>query len=497
MNFFKKTIARLPEEVRFLKGFLRACLVPAHSHLLGASFILSWYGQRIHLLDLSIVAVVTLTVFLLTLLVRAGCLLVVANVNKAAIIASILLFLLLFFGDVRNYYMVVISGIDWRWTFRTRYQLLLWGGSTLGLSLVIFFIKSTFKRTNFALTAVTLVVLIQMVAKVIFHNEWPQFAPPQLTGVPHMNPSTNQMPDIFFIISDCHASSTNLQKFWNYDDQQFRDGLEKRGFQVAQNAHSDFDFTIMCLATIFNMSRVNHTNNLRFVEQAGYLSHTIKNSLLAGVLADLGYDFHNFSLFEFGASTRLYRIFFIGGYYSAFKQTLPGSLLHDYNYRDYMADVNHQVMDRLTNLPVRSPGGRPRFVYGHLMLPHYPYVFDREGRRLPKPVDHIEKGAYLDQLIYTDTLLLEIVDKIKARHQPEPIIVIQGDHGFRFFFGPNRDEIAHGILMACHFPGLKQPLPENDLIRPVNTFRIILNQYFGGKIPLETNSVSESFKHFY
>ena len=93
-----------------------------------------------------------------------------------------------------------------------------------------------------------------------------------------------------------------------------------------------------------------------------------------------------------------------------------------------------------------------------------------------------------------------MVDKIIKNSKPEPIIVLQGDHGFAFgilaakepellgdlIFKPGQKEeliIPNGNYS---FPNLNAYyLPDGgdtllyDSISPVNTFRLILNYYFG------------------
>jgi hypothetical protein len=60
-----------------------------------------------------------------------------------------------------------------------------------------------------------------------------------------------------------------------------------------------------------------------------------------------------------------------------------------------------------------------------------------------------------------------------------PIIIIQGDHG-AINAPPNK---RLNILNAYYFPGgAASGLYES--ISPVNTFRVLFNQYFGGQIKL-------------
>ena len=130
---------------------------------------------------------------------------------------------------------------------------------------------------------------------------------------------------------------------------------------------------------------------------------------------------------------------------------------------------------------------RPFFVYAHIMMPHSPFYFDENGNRQITENKNLPlKIKYLKQLIFTNKLIYSTINQILANSKTEPIIIIQGDHGFRYLedvgsIEKNRE--AHSILNAYYLPyGGNKVL--NDSIRPVNTFRVILNYYFGMDLPM-------------
>jgi hypothetical protein len=59
------------------------------------------------------------------------------------------------------------------------------------------------------------------------------------------------------------------------------------------------------------------------------------------------------------------------------------------------------------------------------------------------------------------------------------VIIIQGDHGVR---DPNRN----AILNSYYLPGLPQDTIPADM-SPVNSFRLVLNEYFNANLPLLPN----------
>jgi hypothetical protein len=81
------------------------------------------------------------------------------------------------------------------------------------------------------------------------------------------------------------------------------------------------------------------------------------------------------------------------------------------------------------------------------------------------------KDLYAGQVTYINSQILPIIDAILAQSEVQPIILLQGDHGFD---PPNRMEILNTYLVpdevkAQLYPG----------ITPVNSFRLLFDVYFG------------------
>jgi hypothetical protein len=125
-----------------------------------------------------------------------------------------------------------------------------------------------------------------------------------------------------------------------------------------------------------------------------------------------------------------------------------------------------------------------KFVFLHLIVPHPPYVFGPTGGPV-EPADvgstKTQEGAshYRDQVIYINSRMMEILPKIIASSSTPPIIVIQGDHGPTVASSP-RSRMSN--LNALLLPGVDISIPPT--ITPVNTFRLILNEYFGQDLEL-------------
>jgi len=103
----------------------------------------------------------------------------------------------------------------------------------------------------------------------------------------------------------------------------------------------------------------------------------------------------------------------------------------------------------------------------------------RWGVYAEEPSD--KPAAYLEQVVYINGQINTLVDKIISNSEPEPIIIIQSDHG------QSHKNMQPGdmtrILNAYYFPDIEDGILY-DSITPVNSFRIVLNQYFGQNFDL-------------
>ena len=138
------------------------------------------------------------------------------------------------------------------------------------------------------------------------------------------------------------------------------------------------------------------------------------------------------------------------------------------------------------------------FVYAHIIAPHPPFVFDAQGNAIPhdEPFtlfdanyyikDHSRGGyiaGYRKQIQYVNTLVLGTVDALLAQSETPPIIILQGDHGPGAYlqWGSLEQTIPSerfGILNAYYFPDADYASLYPS-ISPVNSFRVLLNQFFG------------------
>ena len=167
------------------------------------------------------------------------------------------------------------------------------------------------------------------------------------------------------------------------------------------------------------------------------------------------------------------------------------------------------IRHTLDNLPEVSDLEGPKFVYAHLLAPHPPFLFGPGGEAVnpnhrydlwldgggfserPGGSRRAYADLYLGQVEFLNRRIKSIVTEILGRADQPPIIILQSDHGsVHSPWIPERTDqaagIRFGILNALHLPGVETArLP--DTLTPVNTFRIIFNEYFGARYELLEN----------
>lgn len=144
----------------------------------------------------------------------------------------------------------------------------------------------------------------------------------------------------------------------------------------------------------------------------------------------------------------------------------------------------------------------PIFVYAHLVCPHPPFVFGKNGEELNPSVvvwnaeEMLEKGVsrenyvtgYVDQVTFISNEIKKIVDGILSLSSRPSIIILQSDHGPASMLHWGNMEKSNlkerfAILNAYYFPDDAEKLLYES-ISPVNSFRVIMNHYFNTDYPI-------------
>jgi len=316
----------------------------------------------------------------------------------------------------------------------------------------------------------------------------------------------SDLPDIYYILPDQYARLDVLKQYFNYDSKEFVGFLDKKGFIVAEKSRSNYAITILSLASTLNMNYVDNLIALpdenstdfdpliekiknnevkKFVESKGYKYIYLSSDALVVGAKDTGDD-----IIESNLDTYMRQ---------ALKTTVLRPFAGRYNFRE--KNINKwarnsvlNTFDQLSKIPTSNLKG-PKFVFAHIMAPHGPYVFGRNGEEVElslvkSPTYQEDMKAFLDQSVFISKKISEVVDRIISKSEKPPIIVIQSDHGH--YLDPKlvgddlRKNIRTKNFSAFYLPGQdKKTLPRD--ITTVNTFRFIFDRYFGTRFGLLEN----------
>jgi len=327
-------------------------------------------------------------------------------------------------------------------------------------------------------------------------------------------------PDIYLIVLDAYAREDVLQTVFNYENAPTLDALRELGFFVADGSRANHAQTGLSLASLLNMDYVGellpqadpdsanrdalwqlvqHSLVRRSLESLGYSTVAFATGLEGTELQDadaflapqtdpVRFDLRGLTAFESmlldGTGIRAMTDLSV-----ALPEFFPDSEAPFDAHRDRI----NFVFDQLPVLP-STPG--PKFVVAHVIAPHPPFVFGPNGEaRAPdgpftlgdagEPAADSEYiGAYRDQIRYIDKRLVETVQAILKNSERPPIIILQADHGPEGKHASvSYPQERMTILNALYLPdGGDRSL--YSTITPVNTFRLILREYFQGEVEL-------------
>jgi hypothetical protein len=312
------------------------------------------------------------------------------------------------------------------------------------------------------------------------------------TGKLELLPDTSAKRDIYFLVFDSYTGFESLKKYWYYDNNELLTVLHNYHFSVYENARSNYDFTGFSIASTLNLNYFDsllYSNNIDRAVTVSFM--LIKKCCVTDFLVSKNYKIMNISPFDIADKGKYY----YQNYYNSetsnifryFFNTTAMARIYNRFFIKKMSEVNLQSLAELNKTITDTI--HPKFVYAHIMLPHDPYLFDKDGNLISKSEFHGEKrqtdkDLYFRQLQFTNKKIIESLNLIFSNPESDPVVIVQADHGFRYLdktvYG---QEENHSILFAVHLPGSTPAKNAND-ITGINLFRTIFNNYFGCKFPM-------------
>ena len=428
--------------------------------------------------------------------------------HRAALLLAVLIFLFFTYGHAYFYLKKIdVAGLV---LGRHRYMVPLW----LGIGAVVVWWTARRLRTPQALTPVLNLVAIflliypsfQVISYSLKRSET-QNAALQVAQAKGAILPLGYAPDIYYIILDAYGRADVLQEMFGYDNTPFINSLEAKGFYVAKCSQSNYGQTMLSLTSSLNFDYLDSLTGALTADTdtRAPLRALGQYNKVRKFLSSQGYNIVSFAT-NFPVSEWKDANYFLSP---------PPQGMNDFEIMLAQTSLWRAPMD-MTDEPLERASAEwyrrrtlsalqaleqtvpdipgPKFIFAHLVIPHHPFVFGPNGEELnsieagvPKFEEY--KVKYPDQVTYINKRILAIVDLILKNSPKPPIIIIQGDHGpAPFDIIPRRMK----NLNAYYFPDNTEGL--YPTITPVNTFRVILNKYFGQRYPmLEDRSLYSAY----
>lgn len=373
------------------------------------------------------------------------------------------------------------------------------------------------KMLNVAALLMLTLVLVD-IGRYAFSADSPVYRPAYSRGLSADDatggPANHGRPDIYFIVLDAYAREDVLREVYGYDNSDFLDFLKSRGFYVADKAIANYGQTVLSLGSSLNLDYAEKWTRKPETGSAGRIP---LNSLIQQSRALNFFRGRGYGIIAFAATARNMDItsadvylnsgMTMEGFYAGLLNStpLPDIFRSEQEDDDIVEFRRHTLFmfDKLGELAAEFES--PKFVYAYFKLPHPPFVFDADGEpiRLESRFDDHDgdwlirpgrlslqqyRNHYTDQVRFANRNMKRVITQILGGSTEPPIIILFGDHGPRsglVWDSAEESDLKESltILNAYHLPGDGSALlyPE---ISPVNTFRVILNHYFGADLEL-------------
>lgn len=482
--------------------------VPAHPLLFAAYAVVFLWAQNLNKVDADEVLLPLVASLALAAALFAGWFVILRDARRAALIATLWAFLFFSYGHFAD----VLAG--------KRLGPVQFGGDTFllpvagliaigGAAAIAFRVRSDPVRATSSLNAILAVLLVMSLVTVItglVGDRGPQILRPGET--PAALPKPDEAPDIYYFILDRYAGAETLDEYFGFDNSGFLDALRARGFVVAEDARGNYPKTPHSLSTSLNMEYLDDlpesssdwrkvygllpsSRVVRFLKDRGYYYNYVTSkyhALQEEPLADRQLKHEAGSTTWSGFSQALLDSTMVSALASRLDITALDPRRQDYERMLWEYDVVAQTPELSERVE------EPVFTFAHLYVGHDPYVFDAEGEYITEAEEQQIpwREAYIDQIRFSNQKILDLLDEILDVPPDErPVVLLQADEGP----GPEGWSLTRPehydwtkasqetleekfrLMVAFHMPGADPGTIPQD-VTPVNSFRLIFNEYF-------------------
>ena len=470
---------------------------PIHVVFLAIFPVIFLFSENMHEFVPTDIIVPLLIIIPISLIVFFILKLILKDSNKAALIVSIGLVSFFTYG---HFYSIIkgFTILD-QDIGRHRYIIIPF---ILGIIIPMYFIiksKINFQNITKIVNGISIVLVVLVLINITIFG----ITEIESYSTIHYEPSNNPVelqnihntPDVYYMIFDEYGGPETMKNL-NYDNSQFYEFLKEKKFIIPEKSTSNYPMTHSSIPSTMNMEYVNDLSNILGKDSKTYLPlrEMLYNSQVIKNFKSLGYDI---VIFESGFVPS--KNFVLVDDIICHEEGEIDSILFDTVTRTSMIGYfverheEQKIRDRINCAfsEIKTIGNNkdePIFAFVHMLIPHPPNVFGPNGEAIipGNPISSEiwdEKIAYIDQVKFVNKEIVKVVEKILDENE-KSIIIIQSDHGSGFdvdWKNPDESMVLQrlSILNAYYVPEISEnQFYEN--ITPVNSFRIIFNDYFNG-----------------
>jgi len=331
----------------------------------------------------------------------------------------------------------------------------------------------------------------------------------QSMGSVSRNANITSSRDIYYIVLDEFAGLDVARDYWKYPKiNEFENFLSDNGFFVSQDSRSTTDNSLKEIAerlnwrdyhdvsdinVLYYLISENHTmallkslgyTTIAFDQMRSELYYPAKTPIIAD------YNLHHpdsdegNSVFQVDSFTVMV---FNNTMLRPFTEISDIEDLYGPTVKRHINEVlySFDTIGKLDDIP------SPKFIYAHLMIPHEPWVFNADGT-INDSSCFLNWECYFETYLFSIQKTQDLVRDLLANSNPDnlPIIILQSDHGARNTLTNGSQlkgyskEYKYHILNALFLPGMDNSLLQNNM-KPINTFPLIFNHYFGYYFPMQ------------
>ena len=317
-------------------------------------------------------------------------------------------------------------------------------------------------------------------------------------------------PHLYFIVLDGYARADVLADLYRYDNQPFLDFLHSRGFQIARDSRANYCQTQLSLGSCLNLDYLEALADPEHPRDRLRVPQLLAENRVFAFLREQGYAIVPFASGYYatempGVEVRRppRRIGELSEFQTALVSATPLLLLLRSRLGRSL-DADHvrgeMMLYTFSHLASVARSPRPSFIFAHLVCPHPPFIFRRDGSMVgPLKSVGLEDGVefrgtqeeyvngYREQVEFVNRRVETLVDEILVAAARPTAIVLISDHGpgsrldwHHLDKVDLRERFA--TLVAIRLPEGKTAKLD-DHISTVNVLRFVLSRCLGADLP--------------